>query len=147
MAEGEDRRQLFCRVITPERMVFDGEAKLVKLRIADGDIGVMAEHQPVVSTVAARDVQVVGEDDERNVFAVSDGFFKVSENLVQVLVEEAVPAEEIDSDAAGNRVEEADKALSELGGEDEDETRRRREELERERRMGENLARVAREYA
>ncbi len=147
MAEGEDRRQLFCRVITPERMVFDGEAKLVKLRIADGDIGVMAEHQPVVSTVAARDVQVVGEDDERSVFAVSDGFFKVSENLVQVLVEEAVPAEEIDSDAAGNRVEEADKALSELGGEDEDETRRRREELERERRMGENLARVAREYA
>jgi len=147
VAEGEDRRQLFCRVITPERMVFDGEAKLVKLRIADGDIGVMAEHQPVVSTVAARDVQVVGEDDERSVFAVSDGFFKVSENLVQVLVEEAVPAEEIDSDAAGNRVEEADKALSELGGEDEDETRRRREELERERRMGENLARVAREYA
>jgi len=146
VAEGEDSRQLFCRVITPERMVFDGEAKLVKLRIADGDIGVMAEHQPVVSTVAARDVQVVGEDDERSVFAVSDGFFKVSENLVQVLVEEAVPAEEIDSDAAGNRVEEADKALSELGGEDEDETRRRREELERERRMGENLARVAREY-
>ena len=146
MAEGEDSRQLFCRVITPERMVFDGEAKLVKLRIADGDIGVMAEHQPVVSTVEARDVQVVGEDDERSVFAVSDGFFKVSENLVQVLVEEAVPAEEIDSDAAGNRVEEADKALSELGGEDEDETRRRREELERERRMGENLARVAREY-
>ncbi len=142
----EDGRQLFCRVITPERMVFDGEAKLVKLRIADGDIGVMAEHQPIVSTVEARDVQVVGEDDERSVFAVSDGFFKVSENLVQVLVEEAVPAEEIDSDAAGNRVEEADKALSELGGEDEDETRRRREELERERRMGENLARVAREY-
>ena len=129
-------------------MVFDGEAKLVKLRIADGDIGVMAEHQPVVSTVAARDVQVVGNDDERSVFAVSDGFFKVSENLVQVLVEEAVPAEEIDSAAAGNRVEEADKAISELGGEnDEDETWRRREELERERRMGENLARVAREYA
>ncbi|MGI8910963.1 MAG: ATP synthase F1 subunit epsilon [Rubrobacteraceae bacterium] len=143
MAEGG---QLFCRVITPERMVFDGEAKLVRLRIADGDIGVMAEHQPVVSTVAARDVQVVGEDDERSVFAVSDGFFKVSENLVQVLVEEAVPAEEIDSDDAGNRVEEADRAISELGGEDEDETRRRREELERERRMGENLARVAREY-
>ncbi len=143
-----DGRQLFCRVITPERMVFDGEAKLVKLRIADGDIGVMAEHQPVVSTVAARDVQVVGNDDERSVFAVSDGFFKVSENLVQVLVEEAVPAEEIDSAAAGNRVEEADKAISELGGEnDEDETWRRREELERERRMGENLARVAREYA
>lgn len=142
----EEGRQLFCRVITPERMVFDGEAKLVRLRIADGDIGIMAEHQPIVSTVEAREVQVVGEDDERRIFAVSDGFFKVSENLALVLVEEAVPAGEIDFDAAENRVEEAEKALSELGGDDEDEARRRREELEREQRMGENLARIAREH-
>lgn len=142
----ENGRQLFCRIITPERMVFDGEAWLVKLRIADGDIGIMAEHQPIVSTVAARDVQVVEKEGERHVFAVSDGFFKVSENLVQVLVEEAVPANEIDADAAGNRVEKAEKALSDIGSDDEDEERRRREELEREQRMGENLARIARDY-
>ncbi len=126
-------------------MVYDGEAEMVKVRIADGDIGVMADHQPIVSTVGIRDVQVVKEGDEREVFAVSDGFFKVSENLVQILVEEAVAASDIDSDAAENDVEEADRELSELSGDDE-ETQRLREELERRRLIGENMALVARRY-
>jgi F-type H+-transporting ATPase subunit epsilon len=128
-------------------MVYDGEAEMVKVRIADGDIGVMADHQPIVSTVGIRDVQVVKEGDEREVFAVSDGFFKVSENLVQILVEEATSANDIDADAAENDVEEADRELSELsGGDDEEEAGRRREELQRRRSIGENMARVARRY-
>ncbi len=127
-------------------MVFDGEAEMVKVRIADGDVGIMADHQPIVSTVGIRDVQVVKEGDEREVFAVSDGFFKVSENLVQILVEEAFSASDIDSDTAENDVEEADRELSELSGDDEEETDLRREELERRRAIGENMARVARRY-
>ncbi len=127
--------------------MYDGEAEMVKVRIADGDIGVMADHQPIVSTVGIRDVQVVKEGDEREVFAVSDGFFKVSENLVQILVEEATSANDIDADAAENDVEEADRELSELsGGDDEEEAGRRREELQRRRSIGENMARVARRY-
>lgn len=141
--ERADSRQLFCRIITPERTIYDGEADLVVVRIADGDIGVMAEHAPTVSTVEIGDVRV-REGDERHVFATSDGFFKVAENLVQVLVEEAVPAEEIDADEAENRVQEADRELGELSGEEDDE--RHRAELERRQRIGENLARVARRY-
>ena len=136
-------RQLFCRIITPERAVYDGEADLVVVRIADGDLGVMADHAPTVSTVEIGDVRV-REGGERRVFATSDGFFKVSDNLVQVLVEEAVPAEEIDADEAGTRVEEAERELGELSGEEED--GRRRDELERRQKIGENLARVARRY-
>ena len=141
--ERSDRRQLFCRIITPERAVYDGEADLVVVRIADGDLGVMADHAPTVSTVEIGDVRI-REGDERRVFATSDGFFKVSDNLVQVLVEEAVPAEEIDADEAGARVEEAERELGELSGEDED--GRRRAELERRQKIGENLSRVARRY-
>ncbi|WP_119068307.1 ATP synthase F1 subunit epsilon [Rubrobacter indicoceani] len=138
-------RQLYCRIITPEKMVFDGEVKLVKLRIADGDIGIMADHQPIVSTVGVRDVQVVEENDERRTFATSDGFFKVSENLVQILVEEAAEDSEIDVDVAENRVEQAENELSELSSDsDEEETRRKRESLERERAIGETFARVGR---
>ncbi len=141
----EDRRagrQLFCRIITPEQMIFDDEVDLVITRIADGEIGVLVDHAPVVSTVEIGDVRI-HQGDERHVFATSDGFFKVSENLVQILVEEVVPAGEIDVGEAENRVEEAERELSELSGEDLEEAR---EELERRERMGENLVRVARRY-
>ncbi|MDQ4063343.1 MAG: ATP synthase F1 subunit epsilon, partial [Actinomycetota bacterium] len=132
---------------TPERVIYDGEADMVIARIADGDIGVLVDHQPIVSTVEIGAVQI-NQDDERHVFATSDGFFKVSENLVQVLVEEAVPAGEIDVDEAESRVEEAENELSEVSedADDEGEGERQRNEIERRRKIGENLARVAREH-
>jgi F-type H+-transporting ATPase subunit epsilon len=144
----EDRqgggRSLFCRIITPERMAYDGEANLVVARIADGDIGVMVDHAPLVSTADVGEVKI-RDGEETHVFATSDGFFKVSENLVQILVEEAVEADEIDTDAAGNQVEEAERELSEAS-EDVEDAERTRAEIERKRRMGENLLRVAGRY-
>jgi F-type H+-transporting ATPase subunit epsilon len=147
VAEGRERgrggRQLFCRVITPERTIFDEEADLVVARIADGEIGVLVNHAPVVSTVEFGEVRI-RQGEEQSIFATSDGFFKVSENLVQILVEEAVPAGEIDVSEAEDRVEEAARELSELAGEEDAE--RARAEVERRQRMGENLVHVARKY-
>jgi F-type H+-transporting ATPase subunit epsilon len=139
----QEGRQLFCRVITPEKVIYDGEADLVVARIADGDIGVKRDHAPVVSTVEPREVRIY-QDDEKYVFATSDGFFKVSENLVQILVEEAAPPDEIDVDEAESRVENAENELSELS--DDEESERQRAEIERRRQVAENLVRVAREY-
>src|SRR5215216_2108880 len=130
MAEDRDQRgggrQLFCRVITPEEVIYDGEADLVIARIADGDIGVLVDHSPLVSTVEAGEVRI-RENDEERVYATSDGFFKVSENLVQV------------------RVEEAERAVSEVSEEAEDRDRVL-EEIRRRQRTGENFVRVARKY-
>ncbi|PLS86966.1 MAG: ATP synthase F1 subunit epsilon, partial [Actinobacteria bacterium] len=100
-------------------MIFDDQVDMVITRIADGQIGVLVDHAPTVSTVEIGDVRIQ-QGEERHVYATSDGFFKVSENLVQILVEEAVPAGEINTDEAQNRVEEAERALSELSeGDDE----------------------------
>src|SRR5918911_2118542 len=140
----DEDRQLFCRIITPEETIFDGEADLVVARIADGEIGVLVDHAPVVSTVDFGEVRIT-KDDERYIYATSDGFFKISENLVQILVEEAVPAGEIDVDEAENRVEEAENWISELA--DEEDAEDRRHEAERRQKMGENLVHVARKYA
>jgi F-type H+-transporting ATPase subunit epsilon len=134
-------RQLFCRFIMPERPIFDDEADLVIVRIADGEIGVLVDHAPTVSTVEIGDVRI-RQGEEWSIYATSDGFFKVSENLVQVLVEEAVPAEEIDPEEAENRVEEAERALSEASDADDED----REEIIRRQHVGENLVRVARRY-
>ena len=137
--ERREGRQLFCRIITPEEPVFDDEVDLVIARIADGEIGVLVDHSPTVSTVEIGDVRIQ-QGEEWSVYATSDGFFKVSENLVQILVEEAVPAGEIDASEAESRVEEAERQLSEVSDDDD------REEIMRRQRVGENLVRVARRY-
>ena len=143
--EENEGRQLYCRIITPERMIFDDQVDMVIARIADGQLGVLVDIAPIVSTVEIGNVRVQ-QGEERHVFATSDGFFKVSENLVQILVEEAVAAEEIDADEAQTRVEEAERELSEFSEGDDEDTTRARAAIERRRSMGENLAHVAREY-
>ena len=137
--ELREGRQLFCRIITPEEPVFDDEVDLVIARIADGELGVLVDHAPTVSTVEIGDVRIQ-QGEEWSIYATSDGFFKVSENLVQILVEEAVPAGEIDASEAESRVEEAERQLSEASEDDD------REEIMRRQRVGENLVRVARRY-
>jgi F-type H+-transporting ATPase subunit epsilon len=139
----QEGRQLFCRIITPQKVIYDGEVDMVVVRIADGDIGVLRDHAPVVSTVEPREVRIT-QDDEKYVYATSDGFFKVSENLVQILVEEAVAPGDIDVDEAESRVENAENELSELS--EDEESERQRNEIERRRQVAENLVRVAREY-
>lgn len=142
-----DGRQLFCRVITPQQVIFDGEVDRVIARIADGEIGVLVDHAPTISTVEIGDVRIL-QGDETTVYATSDGFFKVSENLLQVLVEEAIEAGEIDVNEAEGRVERAESELSELSeaGDEEEDLERKRKEIERRRRVGENFTRVARNY-
>ena len=141
-----DGRQLFCRVITPQQIIFDGEVDRVIARIADGEMGVLVDHAPTISTVEIGDVRIL-QGDETTVYATSDGFFKVSENLVQILVEEAIEASEINVDEAEDRVEKAAEEFSELSesGEEED-FERKRKDIERRRRIGENFTRVARTY-
>lgn len=150
MAEGRqqdrDSRQLFCRLITPEAVVFDDEVDLVVARIADGDLGVLVDHEPVVSFVEPGAVRIM-QGEEEHVFATSDGFFKASENLVQVLVEEVVPVDEIDVSDAEHRIEEANRELGELPEDEEDEhVKRERARIERRIKTGEAFASVARRY-
>lgn len=141
-----DGRQLFCRVITPQQTIFDGEVDRVIARIADGEMGVLVDHAPTISTVEIGDVRIL-QGDETTVYATSDGFFKVSENLVQVLVEEAIEASEIDVDEAEDRVERAERARSELSeSEEAEDLDRKQKDIERRRRIGENFTRVARTY-
>ena len=143
----DDGRQLFCRVITPLDTVFDGQVDRVITRIFDGEIGVLVDHAPTISTVEPGDVRIL-QGDETTVYATSDGFFKVSENLVQILVEEAILAEEIDVSEAEERVQRAEQELSELGEteEEDEDLDRRRKDIERRRSIGENFTRVARKY-
>lgn len=139
-----DERQLYCRVITPEGVIFDEEADMVIARIADGDIGVLAQHAPTISTVEIGEVRV-RQGEETVVFATSDGFFKTSENLVQILVERAIRPEDINIEEAERQIEEAERELAELDRGRPD-WERIEKEIERRRGVEENLVLVARRH-
>ena len=98
-------------VITPEGPVFEGEAEIVVVPGTAGQLGIMANHAPLVSSLEPGELHVTDMQGQRHEFATDGGFVEVRRNETLVLVGEAVPADQIDAAAARARLEQAQAEL------------------------------------
>jgi F-type H+-transporting ATPase subunit epsilon len=97
-------------VVTPDGAAFEGEAEMVIVPGAAGEIGVLARHAPLVAMLKAGEIRVKAGNDWQS-FAAGPGYFKVQQDRAIALVDDAVRAEEIDIDEARREAEEARAAL------------------------------------
>jgi F-type H+-transporting ATPase subunit epsilon len=97
-------------VVTPDGAAFEGEAEMVIVPGAAGEIGVLARHAPLVAMLKAGEIRVKAGNDWQS-FAAGPGYFKVQQDRAIALVDDAVRAEEIDIDEARPEAEEARAAL------------------------------------
>ena len=104
-AEG-GARTFDLSVVTPEGAAFEGEAEMVIVPGAAGEIGVLARHAPLVAMLKAGEIRVKSAGEWQS-FAAGPGYFKVQQDRAIVLVDDAVRAEEIDVEQARREVEEA----------------------------------------
>ena len=106
-------------VVTPEGAVFEGEAEMVIVPGAAGEIGVLARHAPLVAMLKAGEIRVKAGNDWQS-FAAGPGYFKVQQDRAIALVDDAVRAEEIDIEEARREAEEARAALERADSGDEE---------------------------
>src|SRR3954449_11716320 len=97
-------------VVTPDGAAFEGEAEMVIVPGAAGEIGVLARHAPLVAMLKAGEIRVKAGNDWQS-FAAGPGYFKVHQDRAIALVDDAVRAEEIDVEQTRREVEEARKTL------------------------------------
>jgi F-type H+-transporting ATPase subunit epsilon len=116
---------LHVELVAPDRTVWSGEADMVIARTAEGDIGILRDHTPVLSLLADAVVEILTPDQGMIVAAVDGGFISVAGNRVSVLSDNAQLPEEINIDDARAELEEA-RGL--IGAGDEAEHRLRRAE-------------------
>ena len=137
MAEG--RRRFDVSLVTPEGPAFEGEAEMLIVPGAAGEIGVLARHAPLVAMLKAGSTRV-HTGSEVLEFATGPGFFKVETDRALALVDDAVRADDVDADRARHQLEEARAELEkvERGESDAD-----RWQLEQRVRHAENQLAVA----
>jgi F-type H+-transporting ATPase subunit epsilon len=103
-------------VVTPEGPAFEGEAEMIVVPGAAGEIGVLARHAPLVAMLNAGSTRVyldMDADDIRT-FATGPGFFQVLEDRAIALVDDAVVASEIDVERARGQLDEAKAELEKV---------------------------------
>ena len=129
-------------VVTPEGDAFRGEAEMLVVPGAAGDIGVLARHAPLVATLRAGSMRVYIDRDADNVveLATGPGFFKVELDRAIALVDDAVDVKEIDDARAQ---EQLDAAKAELEKVDAEESTADRWQLEQRIKHAENQLTVS----
>jgi F-type H+-transporting ATPase subunit epsilon len=103
----DERRRFDVSLVTPEGPAFEGEAEMLIVPGAAGEIGVLARHAPLVATLKAGSTRVHVSSDDVREFATGPGFFKVELDRAIALVDDAVSALEIDHARAERQLEEA----------------------------------------
>jgi F-type H+-transporting ATPase subunit epsilon len=93
-------------LVTPEGAAFEGEAEMLIVPGAAGEIGILARHAPLVAMLRAGEIRVKAGGDWQ-AFAAGPGYCKVQQDRALVLVDDAVRAEDIDLDEARRQAEEA----------------------------------------
>jgi F-type H+-transporting ATPase subunit epsilon len=100
-------------VVSPESSVWSGMATIVIARTPEGELGVMADHEPLMGALATGPVEIEAESGERTVIGVNGGFIQVLDNQVTLITDRA----RVTRDTAEAR--EAAQALAEQAEEDE----------------------------
>jgi F-type H+-transporting ATPase subunit epsilon len=127
-------------VVTPEGAAFEGEAEMLIVPGAAGEIGVLARHAPLVAMLKAGSTRVHLGDGEVREFATGPGFFQVLEDRAIALVDDAVGAGDVDDARAQQQLDDAQAELARLDAGD---STADRWQLEQRIRHAENQLRVA----
>ena len=105
---------LLCDIVTPDSMLFAGEGVLIGAPAADGDIGLMYQCSPLMSTLRRGLVRIKGANDESISFAINGGYLEVDGEKVIVLATRAVEVTKIVKDEAEAAVSEIESRLGEM---------------------------------
>jgi len=107
-----DRRLFSVSVVTPDGPAYEGDAEMLIVPGAAGEIGVLARHAPLIATLKAGSTRVhPGGGAEVLEFATGPGFFQVLQDRAIALVDDAVEASKIDDARARERLEAAQAEL------------------------------------
>lgn len=114
------------KIMTPEGAAYEGEAEMVSTRTVDGSLGIRADHVPVMSMVTPTELRIYETESEIKRFAQGDGFMQMAENSLLLLVEEAIPVDELDTADLREKLAEAQGRLdaAEDGSADQDRAKR-----------------------
>ena len=103
----QHKADLHVELVAADRTVWSGRASMVLARPTEGDIGILANHAPVLSVLVPGVVDLTTEDGDHVVAAVDGGFLSVAANRVSILAERTTLAADVDVAAAQSALEAA----------------------------------------
>ena len=104
-----------CDIVSAEAQIYSGEATLVVATGEVGELGIAPKHAPLITRLKPGKVVVTTPNGEQLDFAISGGILEVQPQVVTVLADTAIRAEDIDEASVRQAKEEAERILAGRG--------------------------------
>jgi F-type H+-transporting ATPase subunit epsilon len=99
-------------LVSPERLLLSEDAEMVTIPGAEGEMGVMAGHMALISTLKPGVIDVKIEHGRHDRFFVTGGFAEVTATKLTVLAEEAIPLVHLDEQTLRQRIIDAEEDIA-----------------------------------
>lgn len=108
--------ELKLKIVTPDRVFFQGEIISVTVRGVEGDFTILRNHAPFVTVIQISKMKIRTEEESR-IAAISGGYITVKDNDIVIMSDACEWADEIDMERAEHAKQRAEKRLESVKGE------------------------------
>lgn len=113
---------LNLKIVTPEQIVYEGEADQVNVSTTQGELGILPHHANLMAKLLPGELKI-RKSGKTSYFAIGDGFLQIEKNALTIMTDLAEGAEDIDEKAVEAAKKRAEDALNQkLGSEEYAET-------------------------
>ena len=102
--------QFNYKLVTPEKIYLEGDAQMVVLPGAEGDLGVLPNHSNIITSLRPGIIKVTNSDQTQSLF-VEEGFIKFSNNELLVIAVGLDEEAALNNDFINNKIENYSSAL------------------------------------
>ena len=99
-------------IVSAEEEIFSGNVKNIIAAAMMGEVGIFPKHTPMITPLKSGEVKIITDQDEEKLFFISGGVLEVQPDIVTVLADTAIRAEDLDEAKAAESKKRAEEALA-----------------------------------
>ena len=99
-------------IVSAEEEIFSGNVKNIIAAAMMGEVGIFPKHTPMITPLKPGEVKIITDQDEEKLFFISGGVLEVQPDIVTVLADTAIRAEDLDEAKAAESKKRAEEALA-----------------------------------
>ncbi len=98
-------RKITCSLLTPEKIIYEGDKNLAVVQVHDGEWGFLSDHTPFIGILGTGEVRL-RDKNTTEYFFIDGGLVEIRENKLIILAEKALRKDELSSDEIKERINE-----------------------------------------
>ena len=108
---------IHCDIVSAEAQIYSGLVEMLVATGSSGEIGICYGHAPLLTGIVPGPIRILEQGGNEQVYYASGGYLEVQGDVVTVLADTAIRADDVDEAAAEEARKAAEEALANQGGE------------------------------